>query len=338
MIDEHSESQASLYVLGALSESDSQAFEAALRSQPQLRALVQEFRNATDLLPAAFPPASPSSELKAKVFAAIDSPAASIKPVGAIVSPGWMEWVPWALAACFAVLCVVLISVGKNLRDQALSLSDRLEERNSEAAELKGRLDQLQTQTVATATNYEQRLLNVEKQAIARIDDLGRQSAALTNQLFRDQADLKRRLATSEAGATQLAREKKTLEEAIAILQISGVDRFNNAKVSILHPTPDGSPGTVGASVWIAQDQRGLVALDKLPGFTNPAAQDYQLWLIDPNSPAPISGGVFQPDASGSVRFAFAAPTVKTIDRFAVSIEPKGGAPRPTGRIVLAGN
>ena len=104
-----------------------------------------------------------------------------------------------------------------------------------------------------------------------------------------------------------------------------------------MQPTTDGPPGAIGASVWLAQDQRGLIALEKLPSVTNPAAQDYQLWLIDPNSNSPVSAGVFLPDASGAVRFPFTAATVKTVDRFAVSIEPKGGAPRPTGKIVLTG-
>ena len=340
MIDEHTKTQASLYVLGALSPADAREFEAALRSDPELRSLVQEFRAATTPLSAAFPRVDPPGGLKAKA-AAIEARAAApanVVPPGFAQTPGWMDWMPWVLAACFAILCVVLISVGKNLHQQALSLSERLGESASEADDLRGRLEQLQTQTGASTTNYEQRILNIERQAIARIDELSRQTAALTNQFFRAQADLKRRLASSEAGATQLARDKKTLEEALQVLQIAGIDRFNNAKIAIMQPTPDGPLGTIGAAVWLAQDQRGLIALEKLPPVTNPAAQSYQLWLIDPNSPSPVSAGVFLPDASGTVRFPFTAASVRTVERFAVSIEPKGGAPRPTGKIVLAGN
>ena len=99
-----------------------------------------------------------------------------------------------------------------------------------------------------------------------------------------------------------------------------------------------GPPGTIGASVWIPQDQRGLIVLEKLPPLANPG-QDYQLWLIDPASNLPVSAGVIPTDGSGSVRYQFhAVANVRSVDRFAVTVEPKGGAPRPTGKIVLASN
>jgi hypothetical protein len=249
-----------------------------------------------------------------------------------------MEWMPWALAACFAVLCVVLISVGKNLHQQALSLSTQLGERFTEVEDLRGRLEHLQAQSGTSITNYEQRILNIERQAIARIEELGRQSAAITNQLARDAATMKRRMDSSEANATKLARDNKTLESALQVLQLAGGDRISNSKIAVIQPTPDGPPGAIGASVWIPGDQRGLIAMEKVPGFINPATQDLQLWLIDPSAPLPISAGVFMPDASGSVRFSFAAATAKTVDRFAVSVEPKGGSPRPSGKIVFVSN
>jgi anti-sigma-K factor RskA len=348
MIDERTETQASLYVLGALSEADARAFEAELRSDAPLRALVQELRNTSVTLTAAFPRVTPPPGTKSKILAALDSRPASTSrvipiesastPIQAASTPGWMEWMPWALAACFAVLCVVLISVGKNLHEQALSLSTQLGERFTEVEELRGRLDQLQAQSGTSITNYEQRILNIERQAIARIEDLGRQSAAITNQLSREQTNLKRRLADSEAKTTELARDKRTLEGALQVLQIAGGDRFNNSRIAIIQPTADGPPGAIGASVWIPADQRGLFAMERIPGIINPATQDLQLWLIDPASPSPISAGVFTPDASGAVRFAFYSSTAKTVDRFAVSIEPKGGAPKPTGKIVFASN
>ena len=341
MIDERAETQASLYVLGALAEDDARAFEAELRSEPLLLALVQELRDTADTLTAAFPRVPPPPGAKARILAAIEARAiapAKIIPIESAPAPGWMEWVPWALAACFAILCVVLISVGKNLHEQALALSTQLGERYTEVDELRGRLEQLQAQSGTSITNYEQRIINIERQAIARIDELGRQNAAITNQLAREQTDLKKRLAGSESSATELARANKALESALQVLQIAGNDRFSNSKIAIMQPTPDGPPGAIGASVWIPGDQRGLIALEKLPPFANPAAQDYQLWLIDPASPTPISAGVFMPDASGSVRFSFGSANAKTVDRFAVSIEPKGGAPRPTGKIVLASN
>ena len=65
--------------------------------------------------------------------------------------------------------------------------------------------------------------------------------------------------------------------------------------------------------------------------------KDYQLWLI--RGQEKISAGILPSDASGSTMvpvpgnlLAAGAP-----DAFAITIEPTGGMPQPTGPIVLVG-
>jgi anti-sigma-K factor RskA len=341
MIDERRETQASLYALGALPPAETREFEAALRADPQLKALVAELRGAADAMVAGFPHAAPPPGLKSRVIGAVTARAVAPVAPGKVVgvdtarTPGWMVWLPYALAACFAVLCVVLISLGRNLREQALALSEQLNERTAEADDLKSRLEQLQSQTDQTGSNYERRVADLRGDAATRVAELQRQAATFTNQFAREQTELKRRLGATDADAVRLKREKEALEEALKGLYVANSDRLNNARVALLRPTAAGSPQTLGATVWLPNDQRGLVVLENLPAL--PASQNYQLWLIDPSAPAPVSAAVFTSEAAGAVRHLFTTPgNLRTIERFAVSIEPKGGVPRPTGKFVLA--
>jgi anti-sigma-K factor RskA len=106
-------------------------------------------------------------------------------------------------------------------------------------------------------------------------------------------------------------------------------------RLAVLRPTAIGAPNSLGASAWSAQDQRGLLILENLPPL--PPNQSYQLWLIDPKLAIPISGGVLPPESAGSVRVQFSPEIrVDSAERFAVSIEPRGGSRTPSPRIVLA--
>jgi hypothetical protein len=88
-------------------------------------------------------------------------------------------------------------------------------------------------------------------------------------------------------------------------------------------------------AVWNPATQEGMLTVEKLPA---PAAdQDYQLWVIDPKYPDPVSGGIFTVDAhTGTARLAFhPGQLIATAAKFAVSCEHKGGRPKPEGPIVL---
>ena len=67
------------------------------------------------------------------------------------------------------------------------------------------------------------------------------------------------------------------------------------------------------------------------PGMT------YQVWLI--TGAAKISAGTFQPDSTGhafmQARYALDRNALKAV---AVTEEPAGGMPSPTGPIVVAGS
>jgi len=67
-----------------------------------------------------------------------------------------------------------------------------------------------------------------------------------------------------------------------------------------------------------------------------PAGKAYEVWVIAQGPPMPA--GVFQPDAQGRVLFRLPEmPAMAGVKTFAITIEPEGGVPAPTGPMVLAG-
>ena len=82
---------------------------------------------------------------------------------------------------------------------------------------------------------------------------------------------------------------------------------------------------------------RGLVvAANQLPAL--PADKVYQLWVVPGDQSAPISAGLLAPDASGQATLFFPMPAnVPVVAALAVTVEPAGGRPAPTGDKALVG-
>lgn len=96
----------------------------------------------------------------------------------------------------------------------------------------------------------------------------------------------------------------------------------------------EGATGT-GRVVVDASTGEGAIVLAGLP----PLAPDraYELWTIRGDGP-PEPTGVFTVEAGGAVAARTPAiPRPDEVTAFALSIEPAGGSPSPTGPIVLIG-
>ena len=91
-----------------------------------------------------------------------------------------------------------------------------------------------------------------------------------------------------------------------------------------------------GAGAFLLYDQDSKKAF--FYGFNLPplpAGKTYQLWAIVNR---PISAGTFATDHGAKGRMIIRnLPDLYTITKFAVSMEPEGGRPQPTGDIYLAG-
>lgn len=92
-----------------------------------------------------------------------------------------------------------------------------------------------------------------------------------------------------------------------------------------------------GFAVFDTEVDEGVIEVVNLPAI-DADHQDFQLWIVDPQYPNPVDGGVMQvgEDGRGRVRFAARQP-VTEVAAFAVSLERKGGVPVAEGPMVLVG-
>ena len=96
-----------------------------------------------------------------------------------------------------------------------------------------------------------------------------------------------------------------------------------------------GAPSASGTAHWSATV--GLVvSADGLPALTPDRV--YQLWIIRPDAPGPVSAGFLALHASGTATLASTSADVLVRPAtLAVTNEPAGGSAGPTTPIVLVG-
>lgn len=156
---------------------------------------------------------------------------------------------------------------------------------------------------VGWGLGLQQRLQRVERQRVALAADL----AAARAELSRNEV------------------ERVALLRHLAVL---GASRLQQVQLAALPPAPTANgrmfldPGS-GEALFSA---RGLPLL--------PRDRTYQLWFITGGKP--VSAGVFDVGPQGDGRVLVdAVPSGAPIDAWAVTVEPAGGVPQPTGEMVL---
>jgi len=147
-------------------------------------------------------------------------------------------------------------------------------------------------------------------------------------------ADLERRLAqamaradSSERRIADAQRATAVAQSQIAVLTAPDLRRIDLAGQPV-------SPQSSGRAFW--SRSHGLVfTASNLPPL--PAGRTYQLWVLTAQ-PAPISAGVFRADSGGRTAELFNTPIdLPEPVGMAVTIEPDGGMPAPTGQKYLVG-
>ena len=117
--------------------------------------------------------------------------------------------------------------------------------------------------------------------------------------------------------------ERDRLQEAIAFMTAPGT------RMSELTGTAE----MPGAHAMLAFDQSGRAILMAKGLPPPPAGKAYQLWFI---TGRPMPGKVFTTDSSGSGMLADHVPAeARASAVYAVTLEPAGGVPQPTGAIYL---
>ena len=147
--------------------------------------------------------------------------------------------------------------------------------------------------------------------------------ADLTREL--DQA--RAAVAASESRMAMIQRSADRTQSALAVLTAPDVARIDLAG-------QPGAPQASGRAYW--SRARGMVfSAAALP--PPPSGRTYQVWVVT-SAPAPISAGLVAPDDAGRVDAVFATPPdIPQPVAVAVTLEPSGGVPSPTGPKVLVG-
>lgn len=146
--------------------------------------------------------------------------------------------------------------------------------------------------------------------------------------------DLQREVASARAEADRLVREMSATrlqaDLAVTILTAADMRRIDLAGY-------EASRDAVARAYW-SPTQGLLIVADRLPA--PPAGRVYQVWLIEPGAPRPVSAGVI--DAASGGRGMLLVPPPAGVSNnpviVAVTDEPRGGVLAPTGSKHLAGS
>jgi anti-sigma-K factor RskA len=152
---------------------------------------------------------------------------------------------------------------------------------------------------------------------------------------------LRDRIARTEERASQAERELTLVRRALGDaesqtrtlrLQAAVLIAPDMARVDLAGQPV--APSAAARAFW--SRSRGMVfAATALPQL--PTGKVYQLWVV-PGAQAPISAGLLTPDPQGSITAHFVTPPdIPTPVALAVTLEPAGGVPAPTGEKYLVG-
>jgi hypothetical protein len=156
----------------------------------------------------------------------------------------------------------------------------------------------------------------------------------------RDAARLEAQLA--QAAADEARQQLHTAEMRLAALQHSfeqerGLQQlvsYEDTRLSTLAGLP-AAPRARGRVLWSPSSREAVLLAIGLPPA--PEGKTYEVWVIGRGAPVPA--GVFQVGVEGAAVWRLPAVAETAEARtFAVTLEPAGGTPAPTGPMVLAGS
>lgn len=259
-------------------------------------------------------------EFSARIRTPSQPAARAAPPVKA--APVQSSWWAWAATLAFATTSIALV-LGIGIYAFSLKSKVTLEITQRQQAETA-----LQQQTIQTAT-LRQELTQAQQELTESKQRLGTLTAL--------QDTVAQREINFERLRTQLAQKEKELvalyktvspkDEMLAMLQSA------NVRVLALAGT---NAAKLAGGLILYDPERGKAFLY---AFNMPALQRgkvYQLWAI---TTKPVSAGTFIADTGRKSRYiARSLPAKSGITKFAVSVEPEGGKPQPTGAIYLHGS
>lgn len=126
-----------------------------------------------------------------------------------------------------------------------------------------------------------------------------------------------------------------TLREDLA-QRDSMIAALRNPRTRVVDLASYAPPTPPGRAFWDQSRQHLMLSIN---GMKPPSSgHTYQLWVITRGQAQPISAGTFMPDSAGRADMTMEVPVEPgQLRRLAVTEEPMGGSPAPTGAILFAG-
>lgn len=209
-----------------------------------------------------------------------------------------------------------------------------------------------------TVLAEQQKLVAQHEQALARAQQVGRRGQVAVAAYEREIADLQAKIARQrEAFASKerevqelravveqqrgvaeaSAREATQLREALS-RQRQAIEVLSTPELQLgqLRQAKRGVP-TQGHVIWNERKKTWLFYAFGLP--QPPEGKEYQVWFMTERE-GPVSAGLFVPDqtGTGSVLATSPAKLSGKITAAAVTLEPAGGLPKPSGEMYLRGS
>ena len=334
MTHEELEESVPLYAAGALDRIERQALEAHLLSGcTSCHSALKDYQSIAALLPLSLSPITPPRSLKTTIMAErnptpIPADAATHEPAKASLEPGeWMDHLfppvtparssslPWALGLATLLIVAVggyfawSVSTQRSIATSNIQqLEASLQEQSTKLADLHREVD-TQTNALAELRNELQQRTNEATEA--------------KEQLAQREAELvETRIELSQRGGARTVRTAQ--DELVALLRIPDVKVVSLAGSDL-------AKQAAGFLLYDARTQKVWLYSVNLP--ESPAGTTYQLWAIHDK---PMSIGTFHLDTGKAAHLLVKkAPSFADAKAFAVSLEPSGGRPQPTGPIYL---
>jgi hypothetical protein len=142
------------------------------------------------------------------------------------------------------------------------------------------------------------------------------------------------RVDRAEAEVVRIQRAVGEAQQQTRILQAQNSVLFapDTLRVDLAGEGP--APGST-ARAFMSRHSGVAFAANELPAL--PPDKVYQLWVVPQQGQPPVSAGLLAPDPSGHASLFFPMPANLSAAALAVTVEPAGGVPAPTGSRVLLG-
>jgi anti-sigma-K factor RskA len=328
MTHEEIQDAIALYAIGALNRAERTVVESHLLAGcDTCHVLAKEYQAAAGLMPFALQPVQPPA--KSTMLAAVFQDPAKDQHTGS----GFVAWINDLMSSFISpslqpVMSMVLLVLLAGTGWYAWMTHRQVAGEAAQREQIEADLHDATTRTASLQkdlTQQEQALASLKEEIEHRIGTV---------------SDTRSKLIEKEVELDVVREELSKREQETSVLRKTLAQRddmltfLRSAHVKVVSLTGVESARSAGAFLlYDKETKRAFFYAFNMPPL--PPGKTYQLWAIVDK---PMSAGTFRTDSGQKSRVVLKdLPDLSRISKFAVSLEPEGGRPKPTGAIYLAG-